>query len=376
MPFAQEAFGRLGAVEILPPREITPARVREAEILAVRSTLRVNRALLAGSRVRFVGTATIGTDHLEIPWLEQAGIRWCSAAGCNANSVAEYMAAALLRLAARQNFTLAGMTMAVIGVGNVGRLVVRKLGALGLRILQNDPPRQAAEKSPAFRPLDEILPQADIVTLHVPLTAAGPYPTRHLADAGFFAKLKPGAIFINAARGGAQDSDALLAALAGGRVAHAILDTWEGEPAFRPDVLRRAAWGTPHIAGYSYEGKVMGTVMVYRELCRFLGVQPDWDHEPLLPPPAVPEIALAAPAADMPDERLLEQAVRQLYDIERDDANLRRIAALEDQARGRAFEELRQKYPMRREFRYTRIAGRGLSPSLRQKLSALGFRHV
>lgn len=376
MPFAQEAFGRLGAVEILPPREITPARVRDAEILAVRSTLRVNRELLAGSRVRFVGTATIGTDHMEIPWLEQAGIRWCSAAGCNANSVAEYVAAALLRLAARQNFTLAGMTMAVIGVGNVGRLVVSKLGALGLRILQNDPPRLDAEKNPVFRPLDEILPQADIVTLHVPLTKDGPYPTRHLADAAFFAKLKPGAIFINAARGGAQDSDALLAALAGGRVAHAILDTWEGEPAFRPDVLRRAACGTPHIAGYSYEGKVMGTVMVYRELCRFLGVQPDWDHEPLLPPPAVPEIALAAPAAGMPDERLLEEAVRQLYDIERDDANLRRIAALEDQARGRAFEELRQKYPVRREFRYTRIAGRGLSPSLRQKLSALGFRHV
>lgn len=374
MPFAREAFGRLGHVEILPPREITSARVRDADILAARSTLRVNRALLEGSRVRFVGTATIGTDHLDIPWLEQAGIRWCSAAGCNANSVAEYVAAALLRLAARHDFTLAGKTMAVIGVGNVGRLVVRKMSALGLRVLQNDPPRRDAENDPVFQPLDAVLREADVATLHVPLTGDGPYPTRRMANAAFFKMLKPGAIFINAARGGVQNSDALLAAMDRGRVAHAILDTWEGEPAFRPDVLHRAAFGTPHIAGYSYEGKIMGTVMVYRELCRFLNVEPDWDYEALLPPPAVPEISLEPPPRGTPSERLLDQAVRRLYDIEQDDANLRRIAGLDDQARGRAFEELRQKYPMRREFRYTRIAGPGLPADLLRQLSALGFR--
>ncbi|MGI6087051.1 MAG: 4-phosphoerythronate dehydrogenase [Kiritimatiellia bacterium] len=374
MPFAREAFSRLGNVTILPPSEITPACVRDADALAVRSTLRVNQKLLEGSRVRFVGTATIGTDHFDIPWLEQAGIHWRSAAGCNANSVAEYVTAALLRLAARHNFTLAGKTMAVIGVGNVGRLVVNKMNALGLRVLQNDPPRRDAENNPVFQPLETVLREADIVTMHVPLTADGPYPTRHMANIDFFNMLKPGAIFINAARGGVQDSDALLSAMDSGRVAHAILDTWEGEPAFRPDVLARAAFGTPHIAGYSYEGKVMGTVMVYRELCRFLNVKPDWDYEALLPPPAIPEIQISPTQNDLPMERLLDEVVRQLYDIERDDKALRQIAGLDNQARGRAFEELRQKYPIRREFQFTRITGTKLSPKLQQVFSLLGFR--
>jgi erythronate-4-phosphate dehydrogenase len=374
MPFAREAFSRLGNVTILPPSEITPACVRDADALAVRSTLRVNQKLLEGSRVRFVGTATIGTDHFDIPWLEQAGIHWRSAAGCNANSVAEYVTAALLRLAARHNFTLAGKTMAVIGVGNVGRLVVNKMNALGLRVLQNDPPRRDAENNPVFQPLETVLREADIVTMHVPLTADGPYPTRHMANIDFFNMLKPGAIFINAARGGVQDSDALLSAMDSGRVAHAILDTWEGEPAFRPDVLARAAFGTPHIAGYSYEGKVMGTVMVYRELCRFLNVKPDWDYEALLPPPAIPENKISPTQNDLPMERLLDEVVRQLYDIERDDKALRQIAGLDNQARGRAFEELRQKYPIRREFQFTRITGTKLSPKLQQVFSLLGFR--
>ncbi len=371
MPFVGEAFRTLGDVTILAPREITPARVRDADLLAVRSTTRIDRALLDGSRVRFVGTATIGYDHLDTAYLDQAGIKWCAAPGCNANSVSEYLMAALLCLGRRHGLTLAGKTIGVIGVGNVGSLVVRKAEALGMRALQNDPPRRDAEKSVLFLPLDDVLAGSDIVTLHVPLTKAGPYPTVRLAGRGFFERLKPGAVFINAARGGVMDSDALLAAMDRKVVAHAVLDTWEGEPAFLSEVLARADLGTPHIAGHSFEGKVTGTVMVYREACRFLGRAPAWTPDALLPPPLVPEIRLAD--SDRPEEAVVGEIVRRVYDIEADDRRLRAIADQASQPRSAQFERQRKDYPIRREFRFTRVVLPAPRPALERKLRGLGF---
>ena len=201
IPYAAEAFQTLGDVDILPPDQFTPDRVRDADALVIRSTLKVNRALLEGSRVRFVGTCTIGTDHMDLAWLDRAGIAWRAAPGCNANSVSEYVTAALLCLGQRLSFRLEGKTIGVIGVGNVGRRVVEKAQALGLRVLQNDPPRAEAEGDPVFRPLDELLAEADILTLHTPLTSAGPHPTRHLAGRRFFERIKPGLVFLNAGRG-------------------------------------------------------------------------------------------------------------------------------------------------------------------------------
>ncbi len=371
MPFAAEAFGTLGEVVILPPRAITAEAVRDADLLALRSTTRVNRALLQGSRVRFVGTATIGYDHLDVAYLEQAGIAWCAAPGCNANSVSEYLVAALLCLGRRHGLTLAGKTLGVVGVGNVGRRVVEKAAALGMRVLQNDPPRRDAEKSDAFLTLEEVLSASDIVTLHVPMTKSGPYPTLRMAGRDFFGRLKPGAVFVNAARGGVIDSDALLAAMDRGVVAQAVLDTWEGEPGFRPEVLARADLGTPHIAGHSFEGKVTGTVMVYREACRFLGVAPAWTPDALLPPPLVPEVRIEDPGR--PEEAVLDDVVRRVYDIEADDRRLRGIAGEELRRRAEAFERQRQEYPVRREFRFTRVVLPSRCPPLEQKLSGLGF---
>lgn len=371
MPFAGEAFGTLGDVTILPPRAITSERVRDADLLAIRSTTRIDQALLAGSRVRFVGTATIGYDHMDVGYLEKAGIAWCAAPGCNANSVSEYFAAALLCLGRRHGLTLSGKTVGVIGVGNVGRRIVLKAEALGMRVLQNDPPRSDAEGAAAFRPLDETLAGADIVTMHVPMTRAGPYPTAGMAGRSFFERLKPGAVFINAARGGVVDSDALQAAMDRGIVAHAVLDTWEGEPAFRPEVLARADLGTPHIAGHSFEGKVAGTVMVYQAACRFLGVEPTWTPDALLPAPAVPEIRLEP--SDRTEEDVIGDIVRRVYDIEADDRRLREIAGEEPRQRAAAFERQRQEYPVRREFRYTRVVLSAPRPSLERKLRGLEF---
>jgi len=372
MPFAAEAFSTLGETSIREGRRIGPADVRDAAILAVRSTTRVDRALLAGSAVRFVGTATIGYDHFDVPYLESAGIRWCSAPGCNANSVSEYLVSALLFLARREGFTLRGKTIGVIGVGNVGSLVVEKAKALGMRVLLNDPPRKEATGDPAFLPLVAVLAESDIVTLHVPLTAQGPHPTLRMADDAFFAKLKRGAVFINAARGEVVDTDALLRAMDAGVVAHAVVDTWEGEPAFRADLLARVSVGTPHIAGHSFEGKAVGTVMVYEAACRFLGVAPAWSPEGHWPPPPVPEITVEAAGCE--EEDLLWEAVRRVYDIEADDARLREGGFGGAAERARHFDRLRRDYPVRREFRFTEVTVRNGGQSLLERLAALGFR--
>ena len=317
---------------------------------------------------------------MDIPWLERRGIRWCYAPGCNANSVSEYLVAALLCLAHRHGFRLEGKTLGVVGVGNVGTRVVEKALALGLRVLPNDPPRGRAQGRPqtadgrpqtSFVSLERVCEEADIITFHVPLTAEGPDRTVHMADAEFFRGVKPGVVLVNAARGKVVDTDALLAAMDAGRVAHAVIDTWEGEPAYRADLLDRVALGTPHIAGHSFEGKVAGTLMVYREACRFLGVEPTWTPDALLPPPLVPE--LTVDAAGRSDESVLRELVRPVYDIEADDRRLRESCVPDAPARAAVFDRLRKTYPMRREFRFTRVTVRNGTPGLERKVRGLGF---
>lgn len=378
MPFAAEAFATLGETVIMDGRSLTAADVRDADILAIRSTTKVNAALLDGSRVRFVGTATIGTDHMDIPYLESRGIGWCFSPGCNANSVSEYFTAALLHLAVANGFTLAGKTVGVIGVGNVGSRVLRKARALGMNVLMNDPPRQrqaqaAGREAEAaeFVDLQTLLAGADIVTTHVPMEKGGSDPTYHLADAVFFGQMRPGTIFINAARGAVVDSPALVAAIDSGHLSHVVLDTWEGEPGgYRDDLLARVDIATPHIAGHSFEGKVGGTEMVYQAVCRFLGRAPLWTAEGNLPLPPVPHIT--ADAAGLTPEALLHGIVRQVYDIMGDDARLRqRDPGVEKAVH---FDHLRKNYPMRREFRFTEVACGNADAALRDTIRALGFR--
>lgn len=374
IPFAKEAFGPLGDLQILPPSEITRGTVRDADILIARSTLKINAALLEGSRVKFVYTCTIGTDHMDLDYLDGAKINWGSAAGCNANSVAEYVTSALLCLARRHQFGLRGKSIAIIGAGNVGSLVVKKAEALGMRALLNDPPLRDSTGDKIYLPLEEVLPAADIVTMHVPLTKDGKYPTFHMAGKEFFGRVKPGCIFINAARGAVLDSDLFLKVRRDGTVSRAVIDCWEGEPAFRLDVMKAAHIATPHIAGYSFEGKVKGTVMAYRQLCHFLKTTPTWQAEPLMPPPPVPEITLDA--SGMPDEAALADIVKRVYDVETDDSLLRASACADPAGRGKNFELMRRNYRMRREFRYTRVVLRNGTASLSESLRKLEFQVV
>jgi len=367
----EAAFSSIGKTVVIPDREITRDHLRDADALIVRSKTRVNRELIHGTPVKFVGTATAGTDHLLGDDPQWRGIYRCAAPGCNANSVSEYLVAGLLVLGRRHGFNLEGKTIGVIGCGNVGSRVVRKCEALGMHVLRNDPPLAAVSSDPDFYPLEHVLSESDIVTLHVPLVKEKPWPTDYMADYLFFEQLKAGAIFINAARGRVCDYDALLAARKGGAVSRAIIDVWDPEPAFRTDVLKLVDLASPHIAGHSYEGKLNGTVACYNELCNFFEIPKTWDVAASLPPPATPCIEIDCTGRD--DEELLHEIIQQVYDIETDDRLIREAAVHSEIDRAKNFDALRKSYRMRREFMNTTVVPRNAGASLRKKLAAMGF---
>ena len=364
MPLGSEAFSTLGEVAIIDGRRLQSSDIMDTSILAIRSTTKVNAALLQGTAVEFVGTATIGTDHMDIIYLEEQGITWMYSPGCNARSVAEYITAALLQLAVTHNQPLQGQTLGIIGVGNVGSKVARQAEALGMQVLLCDPPRARAEGPDAFCDCHTLLAQSDFVTMHVPLERGGPDPTFHMANANFFARMKRGAFFLNAARGAIADTQALLEAIDASRIKATVLDTWEGEPDISRDLLNRVAIGTPHIAGHSFEGKVNGTLMVYEAACRFLQCPPAFDANQHMPHPILPETPMPASGNAIRDLHLL---VKQVYDIMADDARLRETVA--DKA---GFDTLRRQYPIRREFACTKVTGISTVP-IAQQVAALGF---
>jgi erythronate-4-phosphate dehydrogenase len=366
-----EAFSTAGTTTVIPDREITRHDLTDADALIVRSKTKITRELLQGTSVKFVGTATAGTDHIDATYLQSQGIYWCAAPGCNANSVSEYLVAALLVLGRRHSFDLEGKIIGVIGCGNVGSRVVKKCEALGMHVLRNDPPLAAMSPDPDFFPLEHVLAESDIVTLHVPLVKHKPWPTERMADYLFFEQLNPGAIFINAARGNVCDYDALLSARRGGAVSRSIIDVWSPEPAFRTDVLKLADLASPHIAGHSYEGKLNGTIACYNELCNFFEIPKTWNIAASLPPPEVPAIEIDCTGRD--DEEILHDIIRQVYDIETDDRLIREATIHSEIERARNFDALRKNYRMRREFKNTEVNLQHASEVLRRKVKALGF---
>ncbi len=371
VPYARETFGTLGTIELVHGREITPGQVRDADVLIVRSITRVNGQLLDGSRVRFVGTATIGFDHVDVGHLRAKGIAFHTAPGSNANSVSEYITAALLLAAERLGRPLEGCTIGVIGVGNVGSLVVRKAQALGMRCLLNDPPKQRDTADPKYLPLDTLLRESDFISLHVPLERNGPDATVGLAGAAFFRSLKPGSVFLNSSRGQVVDEAALKVALDDGKVRLPVLDVWQNEPGIDPEMVRRAFIATPHIAGYSFDGKVAATGMLYEALSAWLGKTPAVDWRALMPAPPVPLIDLSRCSGS--DEQLLRSSVLRVYDILRDDRQLRE-AVIGPDAPGPRFDLLRKHYPVRRELQNTTVQIEAGRQAITAKLDGLGFR--
>jgi erythronate-4-phosphate dehydrogenase len=370
----EEAFSTLGRVVSIPEEQITADSVRDADVLITRTKTKINRSLLQGSRVRFVGSAVAGTDHIHIPEVESLGITWTSAPGCNANSVAEYVVTALLLLAEQHGRILSNMTLGVIGVGHIGSRVVEKARALGMTVLLNDPPKYDVTCDPAYRPLAEVLAVSDVVTFHVPLVDDGPHPTRQMIKAAALEQMKPGAWFINAARGEIMDSDALLLALDRGQVDHAALDVFENEPRVRAEVVSRVDIATPHIAGYSLEGRINGTAMVYEACCRHVGVQPRWNPETALQRDM--PVAREVDTRGRLDQEVLLDLMLGVYDIRADDAHFRSGVSDDPASTGRHFTRMRQTYPVRREWAASRIALRHASATLNARVKALGFRLV
>ena len=371
IPFGIEAFSTLGEVRTMAGRDISKADLADAEVLAVRSITKVNAVLLEGTAVRYVATATIGTDHLDMEWMDSAGIRHCSAPGCNADSVADYITAALLHAAEKQGAVLEGKILGVVGCGNVGSRVARRGRALGMKVLENDPPLARQTGDERYRPLEELF-QADYITVHTPLTRDGQDPTYHLVDEVFLGKMEEQAFLLNTSRGAVVANGALKSALRAGWIAGAVLDVWEGEPSIDPELVEQVHLATPHIAGYSFDGKTNGTTRIYRQICEWLEVEPVWNVDDALPPPDVPKVELAV--SDATDEDWLRRAVFAVYPIARDDGSLREtLLDCDEAARGRAFDGLRKNYPRRREFSWTKVFLSNASESLMEKFRRITF---
>ena len=360
-PFVAEAFRPLGEVVLLAASEIDAVAVKNADILVCRSTLKVGPALLDGSKVRFVATATIGTDHLDIAYLAQRGIAWASAAGSNADSVQLWFACALAAYCRVKKVEPTSLRIGIVGVGHVGSRIETLARALGHEPLRCDPPRARAEGG-AFVDLDTLVERCDLVTLHVPLENAGPDRTRGLFDAARLARLRDGALLVNACRGEVVDGDDLLAAI--GKI-HAICDVFPGEPRPAPALVNACALSTPHIAGHSLDGKVNGTDAVYRAACAFLGVAPTFSARARLASPSPHEITVAAGST----AAMLDDALRPFYDIRVDDRALREI--VRDAPGG--FRSYRDAYPVHREPRGVHATLGAGRPEVAAVLRVLGM---
>ena len=359
VPYLKGVAEPIADVTYLTSNEFTPDRIHDADVLIVRSIDKCTRELLEGSRVRLITSATIGFDHIDTRYCDEAGITWKNSPGCNAVSVAQYVLAGLITTALRKGETLQGKTIGIVGVGHVGKEVEKVCTAYGMKVLRNDPPRAEAEGESGFVPLDTIAAQADIITFHTPLTKEGRFATRHLADAAFFGKLRRKPWFINASRGAVHDTQALLQARKEGKVGELIIDCWENEPRIDRELLATAAIATPHIAGFSADGKANGTRTCLENIEAFFGVKVEKIGEVVPPAPANPVIDLDAFTGNR-----IEQAILATFDPLAVDKALREEPD--------KFEWFRANYRHPREYRAYTIAH--ATPDEAALLRNLGFR--
>lgn len=349
IPFIRNAVSRLGEAVFLPGSSITAADVRDADALIVRTRTRCNEGLLAGSKVKFIATATIGFDHLDVAWLRRAGIAWSNCPGCNARSVAQYVESALLLLHSAGRIDLSRHpVMGIVGVGHVGSVVASVARRMGLRLMLCDPPRFGAKSDnpdlcirteECTSSLEDIAREAEIIAFHTPLTTTGRHATFHLADDRFFCSLEHNPVIISCGRGEVISTSAIFQAITEGKIREAVIDVWENEPAIDVSLLKKTFLSTPHIAGYSADGKARGTRMALQAVARFFGI--DADFSDILPPPLPEDFKYFPDAPAAPRLTASQQALLDLYDPRRDSEALR--------CEPEAFERLRGNYPLRRE---------------------------
>lgn len=373
IPLLDSFFGDIGEIHPVSGRTMSAADVQNADIVLVRSVTRVNQSLLEGSRVRFVGTCTIGTDHVDKQWLASNGIAFSAAPGCNANSVVEYVLSAISLHAERRGVAdWSKLSVGIIGAGNVGGELAHKLERLDFDVVCCDPPRaeQEGDNGQDFVSLEEAM-ACDVVTLHTPLVREGEHSTLHMFGEQRLSALGEHQLLINTSRGEVIDSAALLSRLDEPNAPTVVLDVWEHEPRVHPELLDKVWLATPHIAGYSLEGKVQGSEMVYQALSRNMGLPARKKAGQFLPEPALAKLSFTSAAEEMDSANI---AMRSCYDPRRDDARMRLAMSLPAEERGTAFDRLRRDYRVRREFSSVKIQLKGTSKSMQDTFRALGFK--
>ena len=362
MPLVEEYFADLGGVTRFDGRNARPEQIEDVDILLTRSVTKVNAELLQyAKKLKFVGTATIGTDHIDTELLDSKEIAFSSAPGCNAIAVAEYVISTLYAYAQETSTSLIGKTLGIVGVGNIGQCLREKLQGSGINLLLCDPIKFENGELEEHIELDDLLAHSDIVSFHVPLVKTGKHKTQHLIDSARIAKLKENMLVINACRGEVIDNQALLEALQAGKQLELVLDVWENEPNILTELLPFVRYSSVHIAGHTLEGKARGTQMLYQKVCELLNIPVEKKLSDFLPKPVITEVTLQ----DNFTQGDLGRLVHLVYDIRRDDGILRKSLS------EKGFDHLRKSYPVRREFSTVTVKNNG--SQFAKQLVTLGF---
>jgi len=363
IPFLKGVLEPFAEVTYLPGKEITAKVIKEADALIIRTRTNCNAKLLEGSAVKFIATATIGFDHIDTGYCASRGINWTNAPGCNSGSVMQYLAAALAHLSEKYAFEYKDKTIGIVGVGNVGSKVARLASALGMNILLNDPPRMRREGKEDFVSLREIQEKADIISFHVPLNKEGTDKTYHLFDENFLERIKADTIIMNTSRGEVVKTEVLKKGLKKEKIKAAVVDVWEKEPDIDLELLELVDIGTPHIAGYSTDGKAMGTALSVQAISRFFGFGLDkWYPEDI---PSVPDKELKMNCRGLSRQEIVNKAILTTYDLLKDDTTLRNSPE--------TFEKQRAEYSVRREFGVYNTLLTNDDKNILELLNKLGF---
>ena len=362
IPFIKGALEPYADIEYAEGREINRHIIADADAVIIRTRTICNEELLKGSAVKFIGTASIGTDHIDLEWCRTAGIKCASAPGSNAGAVMQYLASSLSYLIMKYGMDPSNTLMGLIGIGNVGSRVARMAETFGFSVLKNDPPRERREGKEGFSSLDELLERSDILSIHVPLTYEGRDKTFRLIDESVLSRLKDSAVLINTSRGPVIEEGSLTRCLKESKLGAAILDVWNNEPFISHELLALTEIGTPHIAGYSVDGKAKASEMIVRELAEYFKLPlKEWKPE-TLPAPDKPVIRLSE--YDGTEPELISRAVRHTYRAEDDSMILKKKPEM--------FEKLRSDYRIRREFHAYKLTGN--KPGTADKLRIMGFK--
>lgn len=346
-------------------RDLTSEDVKDADVLLVRSITQVNEALLSGSQIKFVGTCTIGTDHIDQEYLKAAGIHFASAPGCNAQAVVDYVLSGLLTLSEKWQKPWQQLTVGIVGAGNVGGRLLQVLRGLGIQVEAYDPNVEGLDSEE----LAESVWKNDVVTLHTPITKDGPHATYHLVDEQRLASMPEQSCIINSCRGLVVDNTALLNHLNSHPKFEAIMDVWEQEPSPSDELMQACLLSTPHIAGYSLDGKYRGTAMIYDALCEFLALPKRLKLAQLIAEPALRKISVSP---DANEDFTIKKLIRGAYDIRDDHFRMLSLLGLDVEAKVLAFDQLRKHYPTRRDLTCLTLSAKRFTNT--KALRALGVK--